>query len=119
MPFSLFNAPPREASHFLGFAGNIIDRQSEKRSDDSARLALAESDARLLLIASGRLVLDFSSGSANPYFALAAAETLGAQTESAILLGRTSGTATLAVPVATEPESLPDALKAIEARLAN
>lgn len=117
MPFSLFSAPPREASHFLGFAGNIIDRQSEKRSDDSARLALAEPDARLLLIASGRLVLDFADGGpANPYFSLAAVQALGAQINDAILLGRTDGAATLAVPVAAEPEGLPDHLQAIDFR---
>ncbi|WP_395448374.1 NAD(+) diphosphatase [Aminobacter sp. UC22_36] len=116
MPFSLFNAPPREASHFLGFAGNIIDRQSEKRSDDSARLALAEPDARLLLVASGRLVLDFSDTSPTPYFTLAAAEALGAQTGEAILLGRADDIAMLALPITAEQEVLPEHLKAIDFR---
>ncbi|MBB6469708.1 NAD+ diphosphatase [Aminobacter lissarensis] len=116
MPFSLFDAPTREASHFLGFAGNIIDRQSEKRSDDSARMALTEPSARLLLVAPGRLLLDFSGGSANPYFTLTAAEALGAQISEAILLGRTDGIAMLAVPIAAEREGLPEHLKATDFR---
>jgi NAD+ diphosphatase len=116
MPFSLFDAPTREASHFLGFAGNIIDRQSEKRSDDSALKALAEPDARLLLVASGRLLLDFSGGSPNPYFTLAKAEAVGAQTGEAILLGRADDIAMLALPLAAELEGLPEHLKAIDFR---
>ena len=35
MTFRLFDAPAREPSQFVGFAGNRIDRQSENRSDDS------------------------------------------------------------------------------------
>ena len=41
MTFALFDAPLREPSQFVGYAGNTIDRQSEKRSDDSVELALA------------------------------------------------------------------------------
>ena len=32
MPFRLFDAPQAEPSQFVGFAGNIIDRQSENRA---------------------------------------------------------------------------------------
>ncbi|AWC25739.1 NAD(+) diphosphatase [Aminobacter sp. P9b] len=116
MHFSLSNAPEREASQFLGFAGNVIDRQSEKRSDDSARLALAEPGARLLLIGAGRLVLDFSTGAASPYFTVTAAQTIGIQPDAAILLGRVDDVAMLAVPVAVEPETLPEHLKAVDFR---
>ena len=35
MSFRLFDAPLREPSQFVGFAGNTIDRQSENRADDS------------------------------------------------------------------------------------
>ncbi|AMS44380.1 NAD(+) diphosphatase [Aminobacter aminovorans] len=116
MPFSLFDAPQREASHFLGFSGNIIDRQSEKRSDDSAVKALAEPGARLILVAQGRLLLDFSGGSATPYFSRAAAEALGAGTGEAILLGRADDIAMLALPVAAEQEGLPEHIKSIDFR---
>lgn len=116
MPFSLFTAPEREASHFLGFAGNTIDRQSEKRSDDSATLALTEPATRLLLIAPGKLVLDFSDGSAIPYFTASAAQALGVQLDEAVLLGRTDGLAMLAAPANLQPEGLPNHLKAIDFR---
>jgi NAD+ diphosphatase len=36
MPFRLFDAPQAEPSQFVGIAGNIIDRHSENRADDSA-----------------------------------------------------------------------------------
>ena len=116
MPFSLSNAPEREASQFIGFAGNLIDRQSEKRSDDSARLALAEPATRLLLVASGRLVIDFANGAANPYFQLATAQHLGGRLDDAVLLGRSDGVATLAVPVGIEPDSVPAPLKSVDFR---
>lgn len=116
MPFSLFSAPEREASHFLGFAGNVIERQSEKRSDDAARLALTEPEARLLLIAPGRLLLDFGNGAANPYFTLAAAQALEAALDEAVLLGRAGGSAMLAVPAAAEGENLPERFRAIDFR---
>ncbi len=35
MSFPFFDAPPREPSQFVGYAGNAIDRRSEERSDDS------------------------------------------------------------------------------------
>ncbi|WP_378944955.1 NAD(+) diphosphatase [Mesorhizobium sp. ANAO-SY3R2] len=116
MHFKLFDAPEREASHFLGFAGNTIDRQSEKRSDDSARAALTEPGARLLLIASGKLVLEFADGSANPYFTLTAARALAVDVDEAVLLGRASETAVLAVAANLDPEGLPEHLKAIDFR---
>ena len=106
MPFILFSAPTHEASRFFGFFGNIIDRQSEKRSDDPVQLALAETTARLLFIASGWLVLDS--------FMLAAAEALVVDTGEAILLTRTDEIAMLAVPVAADSAGLPEHLKAID-----
>ena len=42
MTFALFDAAEREPSQAIGFAGNTIDRQSEKRSDNSAEKALAD-----------------------------------------------------------------------------
>ena len=71
MTFRLFEALECEANQSVAFAGNRIDRLSEKRSDDSAERALAEPSARLLLIQDGRLLLRFSpEGAADPYFTL-------------------------------------------------
>ena len=51
MKLPLFDAPAREPSASVGFAGNRIDRQSENRSADAASQALANPDARIYLIA--------------------------------------------------------------------
>ena len=42
MTFSLFSAPEREPSQFVGFSGNRIDRQAENRTDDVLETALAD-----------------------------------------------------------------------------
>ena len=47
MTFRLFDAPQAEPSQFVGFAGNIIDRQSENRADDATEKALADPATRL------------------------------------------------------------------------
>ena len=52
MTFALFDAPLREPSQFVGYAGNTIDRQSEKRSRQFRRAGArrpfgpADADAR-------------------------------------------------------------------------
>ena len=57
MPIRLFDAPEREPSQFVGFAGNRLDRQAEKRSDDAAGIALADPAARIMLMRGGRAYL--------------------------------------------------------------
>ena len=52
--FSLFDAPEREPSHFVGFAGNRIDRQSENRRDDCVVEALDEIAANRVRETAGR-----------------------------------------------------------------
>ena len=42
--------PEREASTLNGFAGNVIDRQSEHRNAESVTAALADETARLLSV---------------------------------------------------------------------
>ena len=117
MPFHLFDAPQAEPSKFVGFAGNIIDRQSEKRSDDSAEKALANPSTRLLLMGNGRILLWFNgSGGAAGYFNLAEAVALGSDVGNAVLLGASPAGPVVAVPVATEGEGLPEAIKAIDYR---
>src|SRR5690606_4303194 len=55
MTFSLFGAPEREPSQFVGFAGNRIDRQSENRTDDALQLALDDPRVRIMQTRGGRL----------------------------------------------------------------
>jgi NAD+ diphosphatase len=117
MTFRLFDAPQAEASQFVGFAGNKIDRLAEKRADDATERAIANPATRLLLMGNGRILLKFNgSGTAAAYFGLAEATALGAGIDSAVLLGQGLEGPVVAAPVATESENLPDAIKAVDYR---
>ena len=117
MTFRLFDAPQAEPSQFVGFAGNIIDRQSENRADDAAEKALADPTARLLLMGSGRILLKLDpEGQAQGYFTSAEAVALGSETGNAVLLGFSPAGPVVAIPVAAEPETLPQTIKAIDYR---
>lgn len=116
MSFRLFDAPEREASHFVGFAGNMIDRQSEKRSDDSAILALAEASSRIMLVRSGRIYLKSGPGGFDPWFSQGEAEAFEAGFGDAVLLGRDGRGAVLALSAGVEADALPEGFKAIDFR---
>ena len=116
MPFQLFDAPQREPSQFVGFAGNRIDRQSEKRSDDAVVHALADARTRLLLMKAGRMLLRPNGGLGDPYFSRAEADGFGAAVAEAILLGQDSGGPVVAVPVAADLEALPEGVAAADYR---
>jgi NAD+ diphosphatase len=116
MVFPLFDAPLREPSQFVGFAGNRIDRQSENRADDCVEVALADPSARLMLIGDGKLFLKEQGAAFNCWFGLAGCETHGARLGEAVLLGVSSGGPVLAAPVALEPDRLPDKIKAFDYR---
>lgn len=116
MTFSLFDAPLREPSQFVGFAGNRIDRQSEWRSDDSTERALADPSARLMLMKAGRIYLKSEPAGFDPYYRPFGAAALGARLEHAILLGQSDQGPLLAAPAGLEPEELPDGVKAIDYR---
>ncbi len=116
MTFSLFDAPLREPSQFVGFAGNIIDRQSEKRSDDSTALALEDPSARLMLVKAGKVYLKETRDGFDPWYRPLGAASLGAKIDRAILLGRDERGPALAAPAGLEPEELPDGVKAIDFR---
>jgi NAD+ diphosphatase len=87
MTFPLFDAPQQEPSRFVGFGGNMIDRQAEHRSDDVTVRALAQPSARLMLMRGGRCYLKLAGETFQPYFSLAEAETLGAVLSDAVLAG--------------------------------
>lgn len=116
MTFRLFDAPLREPSQFVGFAGNTIDRQSENRADDSVEKALADPSAQLLLMHGGRLHLKLRDGNFDPWFHLAESRPLKPSPEQGVLLGFSESGPVLAVPVAIESEQLPETIKAIDYR---
>jgi NAD+ diphosphatase len=117
MPFRLFDAPQAEPSQFVGFAGNIIDRQSENRADDSVEKALTDPATRLLLMGNGRILLKFDAeGRAEGYFTSTEAVSLGSETGNAVLLGFSPNGPVVAIPVAAEAETLPQTIKAVDYR---
>ncbi len=116
MTFALFSAPEREPSHFVGFAGNRIDRQAENRSEDALPAALADPRLRILQSRGGRLYLRLGDGPANAYFGLAEARDMGAKLEHSVLLGMAEDGPVVMTPGAIEPEDLPDGIKAIDHR---
>lgn len=116
MSFPFFDAPRREPSQFVGYAGNTIDRRSEERSDDSARQALAEPTTRLMLFRGGRIHLKIDGRGFDPYFTVADSEALAPRLDDAVLLGWTPGGPVVAVPAGVDPEALPEGVKAIDYR---
>ncbi|PTE10275.1 NAD(+) diphosphatase [Mesorhizobium helmanticense] len=116
MSFRLFDAPLREPSQFVGFAGNTIDRQSENRADDSVEKALADPTTRLLLMHGGRLYLKPGDGGFDPWFGADESQPLQAPLDRGVLLGFSEHGPVLAVPAGIEPEQLPEAIKAIDYR---
>lgn len=117
MSFRLFDAPLREPSQFVGFAGNTIDRQSENRADDSVDKALADPTARLLLMNAGRLHLKLDDGGGlHPWFGVAESEPFMPSLAQSVLLGFSKQGPVLAVPVGIDAEQLPETVKAIDYR---
>jgi NAD+ diphosphatase len=78
--------PDKEASTFNGFAGNVIDRQSEHRNALSVSAALADKTARLYLFA-GEKAICRAGTPPNPLFGVKEAEKLGALDTDVVLLG--------------------------------
>jgi NAD+ diphosphatase len=116
MTFRLFDAPLREPSQFVGFAGNTIDRQSENRADDSVDKALADPSAKLLLMSGGKLYLKLKDDAFDAWFGVAESAALQAGLDNGVLLGFSGSGPVLALPAGVEPEQLPDTIKAIDYR---
>jgi NAD+ diphosphatase len=94
---SLFDGlPPEDQSSLNGFAGNLIDRRSEKRGEDSVATALADPAARLYLFRGDNALLRDN----DPLFPLAQAQALGAPMDGIVLLGWTGGGPRLAAMIA-------------------
>ncbi|HET7714299.1 MAG TPA: NAD(+) diphosphatase [Bauldia sp.] len=95
--------PETEPSTLHGFAGNRIDRRSEKRDDGAVAAALADPEARLYLFQGDKAVLKTGS-TPDPVFTIAEADALSANRAAIILLGWTDSGPRLAV---TLPDSTP------------
>ncbi|MET3645699.1 NAD(+) diphosphatase [Phyllobacterium ifriqiyense] len=118
MSFRLFDAPLAEPSHFVGFAGNRINRHSEKRSDDVVTLALANADARMLLVGDGKILVDRSASEGNAFFGMEAASALLPGLNKTIYLGLQDDMPILAGPSGLSPEALPMGIEAVDYRSA-
>jgi NAD+ diphosphatase len=116
MSFRLFDAPEREPSQFVGFAGNRVDRQSENRSDDCVEKALADPGARLMLIREGRIFLKRVEDRFDAHFSPNECPPLEARLNEAILLGYDETGPLLAASCLLDPENLPETIKAIDHR---
>jgi NAD+ diphosphatase len=116
MKFRLFDAPEREPSQFVGFAGNRIDRQAENRTDDALAIAIADPATRVILSRGGRLYIKLNGGGFEPYFDHAAASALGAVMEHGVLLGMSASGPVVVAPGGLDPEALPEGIKAIDHR---
>jgi len=116
MDFRLFDAPEREASQFVAFAGNLIESHSEARAADAVEKALGDPAARILVMRGGRIYLKLSDGVFDPRHSVAEAEALGVRREQTVLLGESPQGSLLAAPAGVEPEALPATIKAIDYR---
>ncbi len=114
--FRLFDAPEREPSQFVGFAGNRIDRQAENRDEQSLRRALADPATRVMLMREARLHIKLTGDGFDPYFTLDEARALDARLEDAVLLGHAASGPVLAAPAGHIADDLPDDIKAIDYR---
>ncbi|NTS30765.1 NAD(+) diphosphatase [Phyllobacterium sp. BT25] len=112
MSFRLFDVPEKEPSHFVGFAGNRINRHAEKRSDDAVDVALANADARMLLIGQGKVLV----ADGNAFFTLKDAAPFLPARSSTVYLGLQDDAPILAAPSAFDFSALPGAVQAIDYR---
>jgi NAD+ diphosphatase len=112
MSFRLFDAPELEPSQFVGFAGNRINRHSEKRNDDVVTVALANAGARMLLIGGGQILV--SQG--NAFFDMTAAVELRPALNKTIYLGLQDGVPILAGPSERDFNTLPETIQAMDYR---
>ncbi|SDO36720.1 NAD(+) diphosphatase [Phyllobacterium sp. OV277] len=116
MSFRLYDVPEAEASHFVGFAGNRINRHAEKRSDDVVTVALADTNTRMLLIGQGHVLVAQGDGISNALFALEDAVALLPNPNRTIYLGMQDETPVLATLSGVDLAALPETIKAIEYR---
>ncbi|AAN28993.1 MULTISPECIES: NAD(+) diphosphatase [Brucella] len=108
MAFRLYDLPEMEPSRFVGFAGNRIERLSEKRPDDSAFTALELPETRIMILGDHKLLLDYGQEDApRALFSLEEAHQFVLDLCEPVLLGLQDGTPLVALTATLYPEALP------------
>ncbi|EXL07619.1 NAD(+) diphosphatase [Brucella anthropi] len=106
MTFRLYDLPEIEPSRSVGFSGNRIDRQSEKRQDDSAFTALELPETRIMLLGGNRLLLDYADEKApRALFRLGEAKDFAPDLHEPIFLGLQDGAPLVALTTPLDPET--------------
>lgn len=116
MPFRLFDAPLHEPSHFVGFAGNRIDRQAENRSEDALECALADRRVMVIQARAGRVYLKKNGSGFEAHFTLQEARRMSASLDEGVFLGTSQAGPVVIAPAGIEPDALPQTIKAIDYR---
>lgn len=107
--------PEREASTLNGFAGNVIDRQSEHRTSESVSLALAEDTARFYLFAADKPL--YRPGTPpDPLFRAGEAKEFGVDPDEIILLGTSKDGPRLAATLPTSIDVKGNGIEIIDLR---
>lgn len=108
MSFSLFDAPFPEHSTKSAFSANPLNRLSENRSATCVEDALADANARLFVVAFGRMILRENGGDLDGVFKLDDLEMLSAADGTIVLLGwDKDGAPWLAAQSSLNEEELP------------
>src|SRR5690606_21537567 len=107
MTFRLYDLPEIEPSRSVGFSGNRIDRQSEKRQDDSAFTALELPQTRIMLLGGNRLLLDYADEKApRALFRFGEAKEFAPDLQEPVLLGLQDGMPLVALTTQLDPEAM-------------
>ncbi len=106
-----------EASTRIAFTGSLLERRSEKRTDDAIELARADVATRWFVHLGGKIALH-GSDSAVPRALFETSELSGFEPDfsEAILLGFLDDRAVCAVPAGRDPETLAEPLFVSELR---
>jgi len=117
MAFSLSDLPEIEPSRLVGFAGNRIDRLSEKRQDDSAFTALELPQTQVMLLGSNRMLLDYSDEKTpRALFSLKEAQAFSPNLHEPVLLGLQDDVPIVALMTELDPETLREPYRAQDYR---
>jgi NAD+ diphosphatase len=115
MPFSFDNLITPEPSSLVGFSNNTLIRDAENRDEDSLAEAIAAASTRFYLFAEGKVILN--KGENNKIlFSREEAKSFGSMEDQGVLLGEAKEGMRIAIPVDTEPDSLPEPWAAYDLR---
>lgn len=117
MAFRLYDLPEIEPSRLVGFAGNRIDRLSEKRQDDLAFTALELPETRVMILGGNRILLDYTNDSApRALFTLNEAQAFSPDLHEPVLLGLQDGAPMVALMAPLDPDALEQPFRAQDYR---